>query len=523
MSSPLSPQAAAAELLRRRRGRDSLVGFSQAIEIPGKPVSEDEDADDWLFLPVETGLALHHLLLLQAIERTAKKHRGRLMVFMPPGSAKSTYCSVVAPAYLMAQQRERRFILASYATPLARRLGRRARQIARSPSFASLFGCTISTSTSAAHEWALTNGSEYLAGGILSGITGNRAHGIFVDDPIKGRQQADSETIRQTTWDAFNDDLLTRLIPGGFVVIVQTRWHEDDIAGRLLPKGYDGRSGLIRCNDGDDWEVLCLPAQCERWDDPLGRKPGEFIWPEWFGTDHWSPFMRNARTWSALFQQRPAPGEGGTFKRQWFRDRYGAIPAAADVCVHSWDTAQKDGERNDPTAGGVYRLGRGVQGYYLAEVTAERLEYPDLKRKVIAYAKRDNPRAVLIEDKGSGTSLIQDLRSSTSIPVIAIEPCGSKLFRADDVSPTTEAGLVHLPESAPWLADFEREFFSFPLATHDDQVDQLTQFLKWVENWTFTISSASTGPRESAVALAEMNRTGGYTTTRRASAETSGY
>ncbi len=521
MSLPLSPQAAAAELLRRRRGRDSLVGFAQAIDIPGAPVSEDED--EWLFQPVETGLALHHLLLLQAIERTANRHRGRLMVFMPPGSAKSTYCSVVAPAYLMAKQRDRRYILGSYATPLARRLGRRARQIARSPAFASLFGCSISAQTSAAHEWALTNGSEYLAGGILSGITGNRAHGLFIDDPIKGRQQAESETIRATTWDAYNDDMLTRLIPGGFVVIVQTRWHEDDIAGRLLPKGYDGRSGIIRCNDGDDWEVLCLPAMCERSDDPLGRKPGEFIWPEWFGSDHWAPFMRSARTWSALFQQRPAPGEGGTFKRQWFRNRYGAIPAAANICVHSWDTAQKDGERNDPTAGGVYRLGRGVSGYYLAEVVAERLEYPDLKRKVIAYAERDKPRAVLIEDKGSGTSLIQDLRSSTSIPVIAIEPCGSKLFRADEVSPTTEAGLVHLPESAPWLADFEREFFAFPLATHDDQVDQLTQFLKWAENWSVSITSESTGPRETAKALRELDGNSNTSPSRRASADTSGY
>lgn len=521
MSLPLSPHAAAAELLRRRRGRDSLVGFAQAIDIPGAPVSEDED--EWLFQPVESGLALHHLLLLKAVERTANRHRGRLMVFMPPGSAKSTYCSVVAPSYLMAKQAERRFILASYATPLARRQGRRARQIARSPAFGSLFGCSISTQTSAAHEWALTNGSEYLAGGILSGITGNRAHGIFIDDPMKGRQQAESETIRNTTWDAYNDDLLTRLIPGGFVVIVQTRWHEDDIAGRLLPKGYDGRSGMIRCNDGDDWEVLCLPAQCERADDPLGRKVGEFIWPEWFGADHWAPFMRSARTWSALFQQRPAPGEGGTFKRQWFRHRYGAIPAAANICVHSWDTAQKDGERNDPTAGGVYRLGRGVPGYYLAEATAERLEYPDLKRKVIAYAERDRPRAVLIEDKGSGTSLIQDLRSSTSIPVIAIEPCGSKLFRADEVSPTAEAGLLLLPESAPWLPDFEREFFAFPLATHDDQVDQVTQFLKWVENWSVSITSESTGPRETAKALQELNSTGSTSPSRRASADTSGF
>lgn len=484
-------RAAARELLRRRRGRASLVGYANSIEIPGKPVEDDPDA--WLFKPVETAVASHHLLLLQAIERTATRRHGRLMVFMPPGSAKSTYCSVVAPSWLMGRQPDLRIILASYGSDLARRHGRRARQVVKSPGFASLFGCSLSPSTSAADEWALTNGSEYLAGGILSGITGNRAHGLFIDDPVKGREQADSPTIRAKTWDAYNDDLLTRLIPGGFVILVQTRWHEDDLAGRLLPKGYAGESGLIRCTDGRDWEVINLPAQAERDDDPLGRKVGEYLWPEWFDEEHWRPFKLQSRTWAALFQQRPRPDEGGIFKELWCRKRWRVVPAAANVIVHSWDTAQKPEEINDPTVGTVWGLGRDVPGYYLREVYRERIDYPTLKRKVKAYAERDRPAAILIEDKSSGQSLIQDLRNETSLPIIAIEPKGDKVFRANEVSAMVEAGLLHLPESAEWLVDFEGEFFGFPLSTHKDQVDSVTQFLKWVRDWTGRIESAGAG------------------------------
>lgn len=485
------PPAAARELLRRRRGRASLIGYANAIEIPGKPVGDDPDA--WLFKPVETGVASHHALLLQAFERTINRRHGRLMVFMPPGSAKSTYCSVVAPTYFMGHRPDSRIILASYGSDLARRHGRRARQVVKSPGFASLFGCALSASTSAADEWALSNGSEYLAGGILSGITGNRAHGIVIDDPVRGREQADSPTIRDKTWDAYNDDLLTRLIPGGWLVLVQTRWHEDDLAGRLLPKGYAGESGMIECTDGKMWEVINVPAQCERDDDPLGRGVGEYLWPEWFDEGHWQNFRGQSRTWAALFQQRPRPDEGGIFKEAWCRDRYNAIPIEAKRIVHSWDTAQKERDINDPSVGTMWHFGRGVPGYYLREVFRDRVDYPTLKHKVIAYAERDKPIAILIEDKSSGQSLIQELRRDTSLPVIAVEPDGDKIFRAQEVSPMVEAGLLKLPESAPWLIDFEGEFFGFPLSTHDDQVDSVSQFLKWARASAVHLDFAGAG------------------------------
>lgn len=796
---------AAREVMRRRRGRESLAGYANAIEIPGKPVDDDPEA--WLFKPVELGLASHHLLALNVIERATSQRYGRYMIFMPPGSAKSTFASVVAPTGLMGKTPGTKIILASYGSDLARKHGRRARQIVRSPQFSSIFSgqgknidpsghpipVTISADSSAANEWALTNGSEYLAAGLLAGLTGNRAHHAIVDDPIKGREQADSPTIREKTWEAYNDDLQTRLIPGGSIGIIQcmtgdtlvlmangtekalrdvrsgdrvatydagnlgastvlkwknngpdsvyeittrsgavvranerhpfliyeggstqwtrlqdlrpgafilratgvsgamsdalpqsagslpsaeacaipittsiggpkgfvrrllerirrlesarsssidtgsrstitsaccwireavaqfaagrlseqeiqstgttscasttvtsptryvgsyattatsqsaearplkrlrlqrdtsdftpdeivsiepcgaedvfdievdgtenfianglvshnTRWHENDLAGRLLPESYAGESGPVKCRDGKIWQIVNLPAECERADDPLGRNIGEMLWPEWFDPEHWAPFRLQSRAWAALFQQRPRPDEGGIFKEAWCRNRYGVIPATANTVVHSWDTAQKEKQINDPSVMTSWRHGYSAQGYYLADVYRDRVDYPTLKRKVIAYAERDRPRAILIEDKSSGQSLIQELRSTTSLPIIPIEPDGNKLFRASEVSSIVEAGLMHLPENADWLVDFEGEFFGFPLSTNDDQVDSTSQFLKWVHLLGGPIESGGAGmPWLLADQMAGRDSSAGFGAVSRADSDTSDF
>ena len=432
--------------------------------------------------------------MMNSIQRTMERKHGRLMLFFPPGSAKSSYASVVAPTWYMGRNPGKKVILASYATDLAKRHGRRGRQIVRSKKFCGIFTTSISPATQAADEWALENGSEYIAGGLLSGLTGNRANGIVIDDPVKGREDAESEVMRKKTREAYDDDLLTRLIPGGWVILVMTRWHEADLAGSILPKHYDGRSGMIKCRDGNEWEVLNVPACAERDDDPLGRKVGEYLWPEWFSRKHWSQFQGNARTWASLFQQRPRPAEGVIFKEAWL-NRYSVIPAAASHIVHSWDTAYKPSQINDPSVGSSWCFGSHASGYFLRDVFRERIEYPALRRAVINMAERDHPIAILIEDKASGQSLIQDLRSSTRLPIIAIEPEGDKLTRANEVSATVEAGLVYLPETAPWLMDYESELLGFPLAPNDDQVDSTTQFLRWVRTWTARLETASTGRR----------------------------
>ena len=312
-------------MLRRRRARNNLLDYTKAIDVPGKPATDDPD--EWVFLPVETGLADHHLLMLSVVQRVILGQLPRAMLFLPPGSAKSTYGSVVSPTWGMGKIPGLKIILASYGSDLAKKHGRRARQIVKSPKFSAVFDCQLSSDTAAADEWALTNGSEYLACGILSGITGNRAHGIIIDDPVKGRQDADSETVQKRTWEAYQDDLRTRLIPGGWEIIIQTRWSENDLSGKLLPDKYNGESGLVRCKDGRDWYIVCLPAQCERTDDPLGRQIGDYLWPEWFSGGHFEPFKKQTRTWNALFQQRPQPDEGTFFQKPWFkRFNYGDHP-----------------------------------------------------------------------------------------------------------------------------------------------------------------------------------------------------
>jgi hypothetical protein len=172
-------------------------------------------------------------------------------------------------------------------------------------------------------QWKLSNESEFLAAGLMSGVTGHRANGWVIDDPIKGRREADSETTRQTIYNAYKDDLLTRCLPHAWGIIILTRWHEDDIVGRILPADYDGQSGVVRGTDGLDWEIVNIQAKCERPDDPLGRQLGEYIWPEFYPPEHWAMFehaqgSEAARTWSSLYQQRPTPQGAGRFHETMF-------------------------------------------------------------------------------------------------------------------------------------------------------------------------------------------------------------
>ena len=324
----LAPSKAAGELLRRQRARASLLEFSQSIDIPGVPTVEPPDelieTERTVYKPIESRVALHHLLIMQAIQRCIETPRGRLMVFAPPGSAKSTYASVLAPAWAMGRAPNTQIILASYATAIACKQSRKVRTIMRDPQYTSLWADkpTLLDDQRAIDDWSLTNGSSMMAAGLLAGITGNRCDLLIIDDPVANREQADSATIREKIYSEYIDTAMTRAKPGMSVILIQTRWHEEDLAGSILPQDYSGESGLLDCRDGQTWEVLSIPAEAEREDDVLGRKIGEFLWPEWFPREHWAVWRDNpraARTWSALYQQRPAPFTGVHFNREMFK------------------------------------------------------------------------------------------------------------------------------------------------------------------------------------------------------------
>jgi len=457
----------------RRGARDSLIDFARAIDVPGRPVSED--ADEPRFANIETALARHHKLLLETVERAVNTRNGRVMILMPPGSGKSTYGAVVLPAFLMGRKPGYRVIVASYGTDLARKHGRRARAIVRSARYQQIFKTTLGREAAAAGGFALTNGSEYMAAGLLAGITGNRADGLVIDDPVKGRDEADSGLTRARTRASYEDDLKTRLKPGGFIVLIQTRWHKDDLAGSILPENWSGESGPIRCRDGMTWNVLCLPARADRNDDPLGRAIGDYLWPEWFPRDHWGEFERNARTWPALYQQQPAPATGSYFDAAWLKT-YDQLPARETLRVYgASDYAVSEG-RGDYTvhivagvdaAGCLYVLDLW-RGQTTPDVWVEALCDLVKRWQPIGWAEE----AGQIRG-GVGPFLDARMRARGAYVARQEFPArGSKETRAGLIRGCMAVDGLYLP-ATDWAAGLRAELMAFPRGRHDDQVDAL--------------------------------------------------
>ena len=403
------------------------------------------------------------------MERVSQTRHGRLMVFMPPGAAKSTYASVVFPSRFLGSAPGRRLILASYGADLARKMGRRTRSILQQPRYQAIWSCGLSRHSRAAEQFLLTNGSEYMAAGLLSGITGNRADGVIIDDPVKGREDADSPGMRDKTWDAYADDLKTRVLPGGWIVLVQTRWHQDDLAGRLLPAGWNGESGTFRCTDGMDWQVLCLQAKCETDSDPIGRARGDYLWPEWFDARHWAQFEAMPRTWQSLYQQRPAPLEGALFKPDGLQI-LDAEPAGVDW-VRAWDLgATADG--GDPTVG--VKLGMWNDHPVVADVARLQGSPDEVERVMLATASRDGVRVTidLPQDPGqAGKAQVAYLtRRLAGYHVVSSPETGDKVTRAEPLASQVNVGNCYLVRGE-WNRAFMDELRVFPNGTHDDQVD----------------------------------------------------
>lgn len=458
----------------------SLPDFSCLVDIPTVPITDEADEDRFSVMRLDK-LAAHHLLLCQKLQDVDEGRIPNLMVLMPPGSAKSTYSDVVFVPWFMARKPRRHVILASYASEIAEKQGRRARQLINSPSFYNVTGASLKADQRAAHQWTLNNGSEFMAGGLLSGLTGNRAALGIIDDPIRGREAAESETIRIKTWDAYTDDFCSRLIPGAPQIMILTRWHEDDPAGRILPDGWDGESGWFDGRDGRKWYVICLPAIADRKDDPLGRKIGETLWPEWFSLDHWEPFKIKARTWNSLYQQKPTAQDGTFFKREWFR-RYRTAPESLHKYMTS-DHAPAGEDDSDFTCvrvwgvdklGDIYMLD-GFRHQETLDKTADRVVGKKAEGKQ-GLLKKHKPYCWFPEDDnnwksaaGFITRMMREEKASCRIEPVS--PHGrDKSAKAQAFQAMASSGRVWIPEG-PEGDDVIEQYVKFPGGRNDDEVD----------------------------------------------------
>jgi phage terminase large subunit-like protein len=497
------------EALHRSSGKDSFLRFVGMVDCPGAPMHEPEPE---VYYQQRLTPAAHHQLMIDAVQRIVDGTDADIdgvITLCPPGASKSTYMSVLAPPYIMGRKPGTNVIGCSYGQDLANRFGRRVRTIARSPEFEQIMGCTISGDNQAVDNWSLTNGSDYRAAGMGAAVTGFRADVLSVDDPIKGREEADSQVIRDKIWAGMYDDLFTRLKPGGKIFITLTHWHEDDPAGRILGSEWKGQSGLWRGTDGRLWRVINLPMLAEHQDDPLGRKPGELLWPEWFRRSEVDRLKKAAerggtaaRTFSSLYQQRPAPAEGSILLRSYWQEwkktkkvvsRDGEVkevpdPPECNMLMLSYDTALEDDEQNDPsamTAWGVFdsistkKTGEQYHHQHAILLGAwdDHVQAADLADIIQDHYRFFRPDLILIEKRASGAQVLQELKR-LRLPVKAWLPKGKpgakgKVPRAHAIAMMLEQGAVHyIPGTA--TQKVIDQCASFPNGTHDDLVDTVT-------------------------------------------------
>ena len=409
-------------------------------------------------------LAKHHELIVERLHALEEGKIRRLMIFLPPRHGKSLLTTLMHPAYYLGRHTERSIITAAYGQELADDFGRRVRNAVNSPLHQLVFpDCKLMYDASSMRRFQTTAGGSYFAVGRGGSITGRGADLLIIDDPIKDCAEAQSEVLRRSLYEWFCSVAYTRLQPGGTICIVQTRWHEADLAGMLLS------------NNPQEWEVLGLPAIAEK--DESFRQAGEALWPERFPLDRLESIRAavGESAWASLYQQRPAAAEGAVFKREWWRS-YEQPPQFSRV-LQSWDTAFKTGSANDFSVCTTW--GVATFGYFLLGFWRGKVEFPELKRQMASQAAVWNPTAILVEDQASGQSLIQELKWQSALPIIPIKPDRDKMSRAQAATPIIEAGKVFVP-NAPWRKQFVDELAAFPTGIHDDVVDSTTQALNYI-------------------------------------------
>lgn len=422
--------------------------------------------------------ARHLSVLCQKMQEVESGKIKRLMVFMPPRHGKSEVVSKKFPAWYLMRNPEKEVIISAYSADLSYDFSRIARQTFNEWG-KKLFDVEIAHDSGAVNRWGLEGYRGGLtAAGVGGPITGRGAHVAVIDDPVKNWEEAASDTMRRRVWEWYRSTLRTRLAPGGSIVLVMTRWHEDDLAGKLIKEAKD--------NDGEKWEIINLPAEAGE-NDILGRNPGEWLWPERYPSEEYEATKKalGSYLWSAMYQQSPRPAGGKIFKQHYFR----YFSDDGDVyTLYYGDGHRKHWRKRDcfvfqtcdPAAStkstaDYFVLATWVvtphKELLLRDIIRERLEGPDQPQLFKQAMHRWSPVLQGVETKAMGLTLFQTLQRM-GLPLFELSPgTTDKVTRAIPMAARYEAGMVYHLQGAPWLDEFESELLAFPNGRHDDQVD----------------------------------------------------
>lgn len=448
--------------------------------------------------------------LNEAIEKRKRMKAGEIPVetqyFMfnvPPQHGKSMHITETFPSYFLGHFPDEGVIEISYNETFASKFGSRNRDKITSYG-EELFGIRIAKDTNSKGEWEIIDAKTgektrggMISRGIMSGITGSSLGDcIIIDDPIKNREEANSEVIREKHWDEWKDSVWSRIHPGAIVIIIMTRWHEDDLCGRLLNPEY----GPVL-----PWQRINLPLECDEKHiveegNPLNRTIGEPLWPERYGREFIEQVKAYPSTYNALYQGRPSSATGNMFKRDWWQ-YYETDPRLIqfDEMIQSWDCTFKDSDGSDYVVGQVW--GRKGADKYLVDQVRDRMDITTTMDAIRNMsAKWPKARLKLIEDKANGSAIISMLRHKLG-GIVPVTPKESKLARAHAILPDVEAGNVYIPRNKPWVQDFIEECAAFPKGANDDQVDCMTQAL---QRWNTKTIWPKEKPREGFYTKTEL-------------------
>ena len=402
----------------------------------------------------------------------------RLAVFMPPRHGKSELISKYFPAYYLATHPDNRVILASYEADFAARWGRNARDVLEEHGSSFKNNVAIDNKSAANNRWDLNDHQGgMMTAGIGGPITGKGADLLIIDDPIKNSEEANSQTIRDKTWDWYQSTAYTRLEPKGSIILVMTRWHEDDLAGRILNKKY---------HQDTQWTVLNLPAIAEE-DDILGRKRGEPLWPERYGLQQLNDIKNTVGLyfWNAMFQQSPEPLGGGKLKRSWIKQYLShELPDLEDMSIYQgWDLAISTKETADYTV--CTTIGVDENNIFVLDWYRSRIDFPTQVRMVENLAKKWDPELIGIESVGYQQALPQQLKETSMLPIKEVKRIKDKVTRIILRFIDFENGKVFLPSNHPELENFINEYIYFPHGKYDDLLDSMELVLQLIPTYPY--------------------------------------